>query len=108
MIRHPQREAVKIAEVLELVREGETVIRQRVERAPDLRRRISFRGDQLEEEHPLAGDGLQHLREGLSDKAVRHAAGGGGERGEVAGALKGDLGRTGERGKEFGPSLVPD
>lgn len=95
MVRDAKGKSVKIAEVLKLVGEGETVVWQRVKRAPDLRRRIGFRGHQLQQQHPLAGDRLEHLCEGFRDQTVRDAAGGGGEGREAPSAVESGLRRTG-------------
>ena len=45
MIRHPQGEPCEVVEVLKLIREGESPVRERVQRIPNLRRSLRFGRD---------------------------------------------------------------
>jgi len=106
VIRHAQREPVEISEMLELIGEGETVVRQGMQRAPDFRRRTSLGRNEVHDQHAFAGDGRNHFSEGFGEEAVGQAARGGGEGREAAGAGEGGLRGAGERGEELGPSQV--
>jgi hypothetical protein len=95
MVADPEGEAVKTAEVLELVSEGKAIVWQRVKRTPDFRRRPGIGWHQLQEEDAIPGHRSQHFCKGLGDEALRNAPGSGGNGGKPTGAIEADLRRAG-------------